>query len=690
MRNIKEKLLWLYSLAMIFVGCSTENETESVAVQSLNISINGAESSTGQPDYDANNSDTWEKRAFLSGDEVVLQSGSSELGRGVYNNEKWSLKGEVRCSQNTPVDVFYNSSNQAIADGNADPLKGEGKLVGFILSSTLSHLRALVEVKTSYEVESVGIIADNQELPLVKGKDSGVWRIILDQGVKYQGLFVVDSEGRKSKDIEVIECVGNTKYKHQISESGDGGINVETNKSDWSFEDPNKVPVLVDVTMGEEIELGTGFHLKPSQTNFGRDMKISCKKYGNNVYITWWKGGLKERNVMLSRYNTVTKQLRTIQFPDKHVGFRGEYLIAEQADPNADLENKKGDPHNSISIGFCKKDGTIHMIYDMHSYKNIDPGLSKHFFNYRVSKPNAVNASDDEFTLDLFNEKQNCLNPSAAVSEYNDVTYPNFMDIGDGDMCVNWRKGGSGTGDDYFVFYNGTTHTWDTKATLVAEGRTSSPEKYSIYGGAQSIDGKICYGFHVRYSRRASLSGARNNEGFHYCETENPFVSDIWYDAFGNEHTFPLKDPREVEFEPEPIELGFGNSISDSPKWTKTSNGTLHFMTNVGAVGNGAFVHCYKSKNEEQFNWGIAPCFGSLQENNGLILATGRKDSSPVIATCPINTNDWTVVKSFTHKTVYFGGPIIDNVLYSVENYPELESNEVKLYLRMYNLIYDK
>ena len=665
-------------------------------IKGLDITINGADGKTGQPVYDAGNSDTWEKRAFLSGDEIVLLNGNNELGRGVYNNEKWTLNKEISNTSGTGLSVIYNGFGEAIKDGNADPLKGEGKMVGYILTSALSHVRAVVEITSSLEVETVGVITENGELPLVKGAESGIWRIILDEGVKYKGIYVVkkDDNQRLSQDINEILCTGNKKYKHHISSSDDGGISVETNESVWNGEEAggNETLSLVDITQGESLEIGTGFNLKSSQTEFGTLMKVGCSSYGDCVYITWWKGGLKARNMMLTRYNTVTKQMRTIEFPDKHIGFRGEYLIAEQEDPNADLENKKGDPHNNISIGFCKKDGTIHLLYDMHSYNVNDKGLSKHFFNYRVSKLNAVNVSDDEFTLDLFNDKQNYLNSSASVNVYNDVTYPSFMEVGDGDLCVNWRKGGSGSGDDYFVYYNGTSHTWDANALLVAKGmQPGNPDRYSIYGGAKSIDGMICYGFHVRYGAR-NTSYARNNEGMHYCETDNPFTNgNKWFDAFGNEHIFPLKKAKEVEFEPEPLELGFGNSISTNPNWTKTSDGTLHFLANVGGLVNGKFIHYYKAKTDRQFVWGLAPAFGSIREYNGSILLTGlTNESTPNFATCKINTNEWNEVKNFTHKTARFGGPIINNVLYSAEMNPSSGSNEVKLYLRQYNLIYSK
>jgi hypothetical protein len=116
--------------------------------------------------------------------------------------------------------------------------------------------------------------------------------------------------------------------------------------------------------------------------------------YGNYVFLTWYKGGKMERNVMLSRYNTKTGSIATIQFPHRHTGYLNQWWL--------------GESHNYISVAVSPKDGTIHLLYDMHAYSRTRPNdgsFAKDYFRYSYSIKNAASVSDDEFTLDKFIEK---------------------------------------------------------------------------------------------------------------------------------------------------------------------------------------------------------------------------------------------------------------------------------------------
>ena len=110
------------------------------------------------------------------------------------------------------------------------------------------------------------------------------------------------------------------------------------------------------------------------------------RKYKDYIFLTWYKGGKSNRQVMLSRYNLKTKKVKTIQFPHKHTGLNGNWWI--------------GESHNTIAIGISPKDGTIHMLYDMHSYNN--SGFSRNdYFRYSYSKKNAATVSDEDFKLNI-------------------------------------------------------------------------------------------------------------------------------------------------------------------------------------------------------------------------------------------------------------------------------------------------
>jgi len=110
------------------------------------------------------------------------------------------------------------------------------------------------------------------------------------------------------------------------------------------------------------------------------------KKLDHYIFTTWYRGGKFDRHVMLSRYNTQTGVLKTIEFPHQHTGFRGDWWI--------------GESHNTIAVGISPKDGRIHMLYDMHSYNNND--FRNDYFRYAYSKENAATVPDEDFKLNLF------------------------------------------------------------------------------------------------------------------------------------------------------------------------------------------------------------------------------------------------------------------------------------------------
>ena len=115
------------------------------------------------------------------------------------------------------------------------------------------------------------------------------------------------------------------------------------------------------------------------------------KSYKQFVFMTWYRGGKSDRHVMLTRYNTETKSMKTIEFPHQHTGFKGKWWI--------------GETHNIIAIGISPLNGTIHMVYDMHAYNKTS--LPNDFFNYSVSKKNMAFVPDAEFTLDKFVQNAN-------------------------------------------------------------------------------------------------------------------------------------------------------------------------------------------------------------------------------------------------------------------------------------------
>ena len=201
---------------------------------------------------------------------------------------------------------------------------------------------------------------------------------------------------------------------------------------------------------------------------FGRQISATpggdgLETYGDYVFITWYKGGKMERNVMLSRYNTITGSIATIEFPHRHTGYLNQWWL--------------GESHNYISVAVSPKDGTIHLLYDMHAYSRTRPkdgSFSKDYFRYSYSVKNAASLSDAEFTLDKFIEKPgasgvykhlslNSGKPGYGIEDYSKyakLTYPQFFLNDSGELFMNIREGGNNNGAYKFTKYNATTSTW--------------------------------------------------------------------------------------------------------------------------------------------------------------------------------------------------------------------------------------
>ena len=313
------------------------------------------------------------------------------------------------------------------------------------------------------------------------------------------------------------------------------------------------------------------------------------------AFVTWYKGGMDKRNLMLSRKNLNVENSPwvTIEFPHKHVGQGGEILKGTGI---------RGDSHNTAAIGISTIDNTIHIIYDMHAYSR--SSLPNDFFNYSVSKKNMAFVPDNEFTLEIFNQKRTYLK---AGQDYERMTYPMIHRADDGSLIVRYRKGGSGNGDILLAHYNGTS--WSNN-WIYHEGTLNLPNRNNMYGGERFLNGKFYAGFSIRYSTNNSTStsnGYMLNSGLYFAySNEIPKnISTQWFDVNDNSISLPIRN--NIDPSKDPVQIGqpgddFGTAAqprsSNDPAWTVTENGAIHFVTRVDNIN----VHYYKKANEANFS----------------------------------------------------------------------------------------
>ncbi len=155
--------------------------------------------------------------------------------------------------------------------------------------------------------------------------------------------------------------------------------------------------------------------------SFQQDALISHMGY---QYLAYYNA---EGNVCLARRKLPGGPWETIRFTDYHF--------------------QSNDAHNTISMGICPNDGTIHLAFDHHG----------HPLHYRISSK-GVATIPESVTWDtaLFSPVSSELEEGKPIK----ITYPRFFQTPDGELQFCYRRGGSGGGDRLLVDYDSGEGKW--------------------------------------------------------------------------------------------------------------------------------------------------------------------------------------------------------------------------------------
>ncbi|MDF7823487.1 BNR-4 repeat-containing protein [Pontiellaceae bacterium B12227] len=276
------------------------------------------------------------------------------------------------------------------------------------------------------------------------------------------------------------------------------------------------------------------------------------------MFFGWYKGGMSNRNLMISR---------------KKIG-SGNWVTVELPHQNTLIGADWGDSHKTISVGVSKIDGTVHIFYDHHN----DP------LKYIVSKKNIAFAPDSEFTLSNFEATRGWLAEGEDVT----ITYPKITQNDDGDVIVNYRKGSAVGGDEVVHVYNGVE--W-TRSKQVSKGRLGDINLNNYaYGVPYYNNGDVYYAFSVRWAAKQDLDIL--NEGVYLAKC-GPTFTDKWEDLEGNLHDLPVDD-----FEPFLIDLpasAYDKGSSGGPGLVVSEDGDVH-ITYDGRGTDNTYEYTYTRK----------------------------------------------------------------------------------------------
>ncbi len=302
--------------------------------------------------------------------------------------------------------------------------------------------------------------------------------------------------------------------------------------------------------------------------------------YNEYVFMTWYKGGKANRHIMLTRYNTITGTMATIEFPHRHTGWRNVWYI--------------GESHNTIGVGVSPLDGTIHLLFDMHAYTNTRPSdgsLSDDYFRYSYSVANAASVPDAEFTLDKFVQNANggykhlSLNGVENYGAFSEFTYPKFFLNNQGDLFFSMRKGSSSNGGYHFAKYDATTSTWSDFIKFADKNAVNFGQAYNwgMYGRLKYVGGKIRIGFQRRSGNTTDKYQYQN--GVYYAYSDDQSGATNWKNHEGESINLPLRDADEIKLmEPgDYVQTTQTNQvyIVGGFDWTVTENGDEHIISRV-------------------------------------------------------------------------------------------------------------
>jgi hypothetical protein len=388
----------------------------------------------------------------------------------------------------------------------------------------------------------------------------------------------------------------------------------------------------------------------------------AIKTFGNYVFMTWYRGGKSDRHVMLTRYNTSTNTMATIEFPHRHTGYLNQYWI--------------GESHNAIAVGVSPLDGTIHLLYDMHAYsasRPTDGSFANDYFRYSYSVKNAASLPDADFTLDKFVKNSNgdykhLRMPGTAVQdEFKSLTYPKFILNDDGDLLMYMREGGNNNGMYKFAKYNASTGQWSNFTDFNRLGANSQPGityNWGLYGDIKYVNGKIRIGFQRRSQNNTDKYRYQN--GVYYAYSDDQSGATGWKNHKGESFSVPLNDADFIKV----MEPGDYVSTTEANQvyivggfdWTVTANEDVHIISQVRDTENNVTknLHTYKPSGATDFITSEDFSGGSALYTSGeSVFLIGLNNGRVFVEKADGGTNNFEKVyeatsgKTFNHGTVH-------------------------------------
>lgn len=407
------------------------------------------------------------------------------------------------------------------------------------------------------------------------------------------------------------------------------------------------------------------------------------KVYKHFVFMTWYRGGKEDRHVILSRLNTQTGIIKTIEFPHRHTGFKGKWWL--------------GETHNTIAVGVSPKNDTIHLLYDMHRNGNVK-AFQDDYLRYSYSISGAAAVADDDFTLDLFvNSKAGHykhLNFAGIddIETTNLLTYPAFFTSDDGDLFMKMRFGYSRNGKMLFARYDGTQWHGYHDFNRVLASEYGSEYNWGLYGDFKYLAGKVRIAFQRRLKNLNDKYLYQN--GIYYAYSNDPKGVEQWKDANGKDISIPLSKSELIQIA-EPGDWAKTKkkdqvSIVHGFDFTVTDKGDEHFISQVTDLEFDEVInlHTFREAGNTDFTTMPYDLGGQLYASGDDVFLIGLQDGRVNIAKAKGGTSEFTRVYQHSEGPMFDKGVLYvsDGKAYYYLKQATGEGDTRTLYLQVFEL----
>jgi len=235
----------------------------------------------------------------------------------------------------------------------------------------------------------------------------------------------------------------------------------------------------------------------PKLTRIGEELITNTSPYAGTNVVSFAQNVISTyKGYQYAAYWNDTKQVAVAR--KKITDSNWEIVVLNDYTSTNDL----GDNHFNVSMGLCFSDGSLHLSYDHHGQN----------LNYRRSVEGLIENPDKfEWKVANFGSNLEYLNGTTVVTQ---VTYPRFVTKPNGDLLLELRKGGSGSGDSYLWEYSGTTHSWSSIGRYI--NGTSDSENAYLHGIQYDYLGRL----HAAWCWRQTPAPETNHD-LYYAYSED-------------------------------------------------------------------------------------------------------------------------------------------------------------------------